>query len=77
MMERTHYPWDFGELYFQMGRACKDVKSVVGSRYGFNISESHRKTRLGATGLSRHKGYSDLAVLFLQKCVPLGAPYHH
>lgn len=55
-----------------MGLTYTDMKSVLGSRNGFNISEKHLKRLVSERGLSR-KGYSDLAKvrLFLYNLIVL------
>lgn len=64
-IEYTHYPWDFIKLYFCMGLIYKDIKSVLGSRRDFNISERYLK-RLLSVGVF----HVVKATLISQKCVP-------
>ncbi|XP_038133904.1 uncharacterized protein LOC119778637 [Cyprinodon tularosa] len=64
MDAQTDHPWEkFIHFYFSIGLTYKDIKSVLGCRHGFDISERHLKRLLRARGLSRRKEYSDLAVL--------------
>lgn len=49
------YRSPFSELYVCMGLTYEDIKSFLGSRYGFNISKRHLKGLPSARGLSHCK----------------------
>ncbi|XP_042073225.1 uncharacterized protein LOC121813492 [Haplochromis burtoni] len=62
-MEDTHPFERFIDFYFELGLNYKDIKTVLCIRHSFHISERHLKRVLSARGHTRHKAYSDLAVL--------------
>ncbi|KAL3977653.1 SLAM family member 8 [Sarotherodon galilaeus] len=62
-MEDTHPFERFIDFYFELGLNYKDIKTVLCSRHSFHISERHLKRVLSTRGHTRHKAYSDLAVL--------------
>ena len=59
----TNMEWEkLIEFYFEMGLKYSEIKTVLSSRHGFEISERHLKRFLSERGLSQRKDYSDLAV---------------
>ncbi len=53
----------FIEFYFELGLKYKDIRSVLNTRHGFDVSERHLKRILRKKGLSRRKSYSALVDL--------------
>ncbi|XP_074525951.1 uncharacterized protein LOC141790170 [Halichoeres trimaculatus] len=62
-MEGAHRWGRFIDFYFEIGLKYKDIKTILESRHGCQISERHLKRVLKARGLFRRRYYSDLAVL--------------
>lgn len=71
----SHSMWVFIQLYIRMGLTYITIKSILGSRHSFNMSERHSKRFLSASGLSRRKAYFDLARS--RRTASFPSPNHH